>query len=223
MEIRIEFNGELYEQRCNLFYGDQLIYKGYVDNLVTSINGYLELKLNYGTSRISSVIVKKLGDIIFWIPINDRSVNEKYNNIIISVSDMRSLWDKLGYDLTEDIHLISSISRMDLKLLWVINSGLRFQFDLYGDIAQLVTENITSFTNESSGNLDEKFHYLLKEDWKGLDLNYLKLIEFMHGKLVVYLDDSNRFLEWIPLFEDETQNTWINLGNNWCIRVSNKE
>jgi hypothetical protein len=46
----IKLTGDLYNETCEIKYSDKLIYKGYVDELVTSENGNLEVHLNYSNN-----------------------------------------------------------------------------------------------------------------------------------------------------------------------------
>ena len=50
----IKFMENLQNELLKLSNGSQTIYEGYTDNLVTSVTGDLELKLNYGMSNTSS-------------------------------------------------------------------------------------------------------------------------------------------------------------------------
>jgi hypothetical protein len=221
MVMRIELYGQIYDQQCNLYYGEQLIYTGYVDDLVTSINGYLEVKLNYGTTRTLSVVVKKLGDVMFWVPVKYENLDELYKTIIISENDMQNIWNELGYDLADDMYLISNIGKVELKTLWIINSGIRAELSVVKDMGNLIKDNIILTICESSEDLNKVFNYLLESNWDSLDVKYLEPIDTIKEKLVVCLDYSNKYLEWIPVFKKTSQYNLINLGNGWGIRIEN--
>lgn len=217
MKIKIELYGEMYEQKCNVYYKEQILYSGYVDNLVTSVNGYLELKLNYGTNITTPTIIKRLGNIILWIPTDNIKLNEKYLNVIISIEEMAEIWKMLGYELKDDMYLINYATNKDLKSLWVANSGIRLYIENTSEALKIIENNSIGF-NYDSKEVHDYINYLIKEDWDELEVNFINKIDLPKDKLVIYIDYLNILTEWIPLVNEEKHYDVINLGSNYIIK-----
>lgn len=220
--VQLTAQGDSYEEKCIINYHGQTIYDGYVDDLVTSVNGYLEVRLNYGTQSKLSTRIKKLGNMILWVPLNMANVElvKKYKTIVLSYSDMDELWDKLGYTLEDDLPLINNATSEDLKLIWLINSHLEFSSnDIKEDVKQL-SNSIIAYSHEESEFLKKAFDNLIKASWIDLEFNSLKQINSEQDKLVVYLDDSNNTIEWSALLADDRKNIFINMGNQWCLPLN---
>lgn len=200
-------------------YKSQVVYNGYVDDFVTSINGYLEVTLNFATQSKLRIRVKKLGSIFLWVPfsLSNLDLIRKYETIILSYSDMVELWTKLGYSLEDDLRLISEVTSEDLKLLWVINSHVKFFSNDILETVKYLDNNIIAYSHENSDFLKKNFNNLIKNDWNNLRFGSLKQLYSEQDKLVVYLDDGTKTVEWSALLEDDRKNIYINIGNQWCL------
>lgn len=221
MNFQINFSGTSYEEKCKLYYKDQLLYDGYVEDLVTSLKGFLEIKLNYGHKNSLSTQVKRLGKKVLWIPIIENSneiLIKEYRAIVFSLFEMNILWKKLRYELTGDLRYIINVDIQDLKKLWIVNSGFNLQSDNIVEVFKYFKKNILAFSRPKTNMLKQTFDDLFMNDWINVKLN-LKQIDSIQDKLIVYLDDEGKTIEWNALLQDNKDDIFINLGNQWGLQV----
>ncbi|AEB75055.1 hypothetical protein [Clostridium botulinum] len=214
--LRIEFLGEFYNEECNLYYNNDILYSGYVDDLVTSINNCLAFKLNYGKNKTCITVLKKLQDKIFFIPIQNINLNI-HKNIIVNISEIEMVWEKIGYDFDDDINLINEIDKRELKLLWLINSkGLN---DLGLLISNKIKDMIIAIIDETL-NAQEMFYFWLDNSWNNIEGEITRTGLHMKNPLVIYIEHENKINEWIPLFYERERNIVLNLGCEWGVKIS---
>jgi hypothetical protein len=216
----IKLTGDLYNETCEIKYSDKLIYKGYVDELVTSENGNLEVHLNYGESDIIKFKIKRVGDIILWIPVKISNMHtiDIYDNIIVNIREMEKLWEKLRYDFRDDEPLIDICTAIDLKLLWLINSKLHFQEFNTLEVISQVKNSIIFFEFNRIEKSNGDFYNLICNDW---DITNIKLFNSVKqiNENSVYLLENNNSIEWCPFLKNNKDNEVLNLGGGWGLKL----
>ncbi len=207
--------GEFTNEFLNLKYDSQIIYEGYTDNLITSVTGGLELKLNYGMSNTSSVIARKYGDHILWIPKIPLDSEYRYKTIIFNSKQFQELWTFLKYKAEDDLKSIKKISADELKLMWMI--GARGT-ERIGDISSLI-KSVKKNTIALSTNIEHKdtiFYNLIENQWA---LKKDKIIEGQYWKsFIAYLDNGVNE-EWEVFKKDKKDNLYIHLGSGYCLPI----
>lgn len=150
--MEVEISGSGYYERVKITKDNLVIYEGDVIDLLTSQQGLLELKLNYGTCKNCSVILKKSenGDILFVPKINDCFKHGyKYEAIVITNKEFFNLWEKLGYNPHEDIKLINQASLNDYILAWAVTSNYRGDEDSFEEyLSNLNAECLTTSSEQ---------------------------------------------------------------------------
>lgn len=122
-QLSYDVKGENIYEVLTLKYDSQILYQGYVDDLVTSAAGNLELKLNYGEKTIYPVIARRYGEKILWLP--TMPLKEAYNYIpmIFSLDQFTNLWETLKYDPQEDLEIVKDANLLDLKAICLRQVG----------------------------------------------------------------------------------------------------
>ena len=208
--------GEITEEMLILKYDGQVIYEGYADDLITSVTGDLELKLNHGRSNTSSVIARKYDEHIVWIPKIPLDSNYIYKTIIFNSDQFKELWTSLKYEAEDDLGFIKNISADELKRMWMVGAkGIERIDDMSGLIESVIKNTIALSTNLEG---QETILYdLIENQWV---LKEGKIIEGKDNweKFVAYLD-KGLFEEWRVLNKDHEDNLYIHLGNGYCLPI----
>lgn len=206
--------GECTNELLKLKYASQIIYEGYTDDLITSAAGDLELKLNYGMGDTSSVIARKYGDYIVWIPMIPLDSDYRYETIIFNLKQFAELWTFLRYKAEEDLEIIKNISADELKLMWMIGARGTEHID---DISSLI-KSVKKNTIALSASLDEEtiFYNLIEKQWRLTD----KIIEGRdYWKTFIAYLNKGVYEEWEVLKKDNKDNLYIQLGNGYCLPI----
>ncbi|WP_342472621.1 hypothetical protein MHH70_04035 [Metasolibacillus sp. FSL H7-0170] len=208
--------GEFTNELLNLKYDSQIIYEGYTDNLITSAAGDLELKLNYGMSNTSSVIARKYGDHIVWIPKVPLDSDYRYETIIFNSKQFAELWTFLKYKAEDDLETIKNISADELKLMWMIRARGTERID---DISSLI-KSVKKNTIALSTSLEREetiFYNLIENQW---ELKKDKIIEGQdYWKSFISYLDKGVYEEWEVFKKDNKDNLYIHLGNGYCLPI----
>lgn len=208
--------GEFTNELLYLKYDSQIIYEGYTDNLITSVSGDLELKLNYGMSYTSSVIARKSGDYIIWIPKIPLDSDYRYKTIIISSKQFSELWTFLKYKEEDDLEIIKNISADELKLMWMVGARGIERIDDMSYLIKSVKKNINALST-SLEHEDAILYNLIENRWA------LKKDEIIEGQdywksIIAYLDKGG-YEEWEVFKKDNKENLYIHLGNGYCLPI----
>lgn len=208
--------GEFTSELLILKYDSQIIFKGYTDSLVTSIAGDLELKLNYGTINTSSVIARKHGDHIVWIPKIPLNSDYIYKTIIFNSKQFAELWTFLNYKVEDDLELIKNVSVDELKLMWMISARGTERIDDISSLIKSVKKNTIALSTYLEHE-DTIYYKLIENQWE------FKIDKIIEGQddwesFIAYLD--NGFYEkWEVFKEDNKDNLYIHLGSGYCLPI----
>lgn len=125
--LSIELEGDGYSQTLKLWLEPgNLLYQGLVDDLVTSIKGELQLKLNFGKQVIYDFYIKKFTNHILLIPelpIKHTHRVDNFKTILLAQESLESLWKQLHYPI-EELNSIPSVTHADLMMSWFLTSEM---------------------------------------------------------------------------------------------------
>ena len=208
--------GEFTNELLNLKYDSQIIYEGFTDNLITSVAGDLELKLNYGKSNTSSVVARKYGAHIVWIPKVPLDSDYRYKTIIFNSKQFAELWTYLKYKAEDDLEIIKNISTDELKLMWMIGARGTERIE---DVSSLIksVKNNTIALSTSLEHEETIFYKLIENQWT---LKKDKIIEGQDywESLIAYLD-KGVYEDWEVFKKDNKDTLYIHLGNGYCLPI----
>lgn len=208
--------GEFTDEMLNLKYDSQIIYEGYTDNLITSITGDLELKLNYGTSNTYSVLARKFGDHVVWIPKLPLDSDYRYKTMVFTLRQFVELWTFLKYRAEDDLEIIKNIRSDELKLIWMMGARGAERIDDTSSLIKSVKKNILALST-SLEHQDTTFNNLIQNNWV---LNKDRLIEEGDNWecFIAYLDNGVHE-EWEVFKKDQEDVLYIHLGSGYCLPI----
>ncbi|MCG3089817.1 hypothetical protein [Sporosarcina cyprini] len=217
MKLEYRTYGEVSKELLVLNYDSQIIYEGYTEDFVTSITGDLELNLNYGSSKSYSVVSRKYGDLIVWIPKLPVDMHYKCKTIIWTSKEFEDFWTFLKYVPSDDLEIIKEISACELKLVWLIGARGNEQINNYICLYKSVKKNIIAL----SSNLEHQnkiFNNLIEQDWL-LESNKIIKCKADEEKFLAYLDKGLNE-EWEVFRTDQNENLYVHLGNEFCLPIN---
>lgn len=210
--------GEFTNELITLQYDSEVIYEGYTDDLITSVTGDLEMNLNFGMNHSYSVVARRFGNFIVWIPKLPLAPHYRYEKIIFTLQQFKELWTFLKYEANDDLEIIKNISEVELKLVWMTLARGKEQIN---DIPSLM-KSVEKNTIALSTNLEHQkttFYNLIKHEWE-FDFNKSEIIEDHDNweRFIAYLDDGIND-EWEVFKRDNKSNFYIYLGNGFCLPI----
>ena len=221
--LKIELSGEGYEQIIKVTMSEKtIIYDGLSDDLVTSINERLELKLNFGQQKcICNYELKKTNNYIILIP--RILISESFfkfipkSIIVFCFEDVVNLWNKLEYDASE-LNNIPLMNNEDWSLLWLLNmdSDLKtFKIETLADWA------IQKTLAEEPDGYPKVTDIVKLISSKKIDFLSDSFCQFKTTSCVVaYIENlENKICEWNAI--DFSNRHKLLLGNNWSIEYTN--
>jgi hypothetical protein len=220
-ELHIALSGEGYEEDVSLTASGNLLFKGNCDELITSVEGEIELCLNYGNSlQIFHHALRAFGNSVVLFP----TVRERYlphfftsrllGTQIFEVDDFIALWQRLRYDSSELLKL-KPLTSEDWKLLWLLNIP-----EIPEDVATLsiddlkawTLKNIVSEIPEASPSVADIICQPRKTP------KQLTAFDNEVEPVTVYIDCQHKnIIEWEAL--DSQKRDWLLMGNHWRIRI----
>lgn len=206
-----EKNGKLTFETIRVSYGNTLIYEGYADDLVTSSNG-LQLRLNFGVKRISSVVAFKLGEYILWKPKMPLHEGFRFVPMIWSRADFDKLWTALRYSPEADWNLVENAELNDLKLMWLMTCKENKYIDSIHELMKSVSDNILALSTDDK-DLLKGLNRLIHENWS---IPHILTYNQHWDIIVAFLHDGR---EEIVLTVDENKNSYVYLGTGLCVKT----
>jgi len=209
----ISIYGEDYYEKMILEYEGKVIYQGYIDDFVTSQKGDIELKLNYGSKKNHSIILKKMKDKIVFVPNVDICFSKEYNYeiIMISIKEFEDLWIKMRYNPSDDLKLIGEITNEDILLMWLLSSGYRNDNANIHSYIEELKENCIGTSSEDI-QIEEVFEKVLYGKFHFTEYIYDGIGE----KIYLYLDNG---VEWNALTKGTDNNLYLNIKYNIMIKL----
>lgn len=212
--LTYEITGEGTDKIVTLKVDSQLIYEGYAYSLVTSIDGVLQFKLNFGLSGVEYLYcIKNIEDYLLLLPVKEQYRDAK--QIIFSKFSLMKLWNELGYDFEDDKEYIANVNHSDIVFHWFLSSGIYFE-ELELESMRKEIQKITI------GYSEEKYHYLLENlisKWEDSSFNNLTKIRSSCVEISIYLDQKANY-DWKAFFLDEQGAVYIKLSPDLGLKTN---
>ncbi|WP_442601938.1 hypothetical protein [Paenibacillus sp. KN14-4R] len=212
--LTYEITGEGTDKIVTLKVDSQMIYEGYAYSLVTSIDGILQLKLNFGLSGVEYLYcIKNMEDYLILLPVNEQYRDIK--QIIFSKFSLVKLWNELGYDFEDDKEYITNVNHSDIVFHWFLSSGIYFE-ELELESMRKEIQKITV------GYSEEKYHHLLENiisKWGNVLFNNLTEIRSGSVEISIYLDQKANY-EWKAFFLDEQGVVYIKISPSLGLKTN---
>lgn len=215
-KLEYKTHGEFTNESLTLQYDSQVIYEGYTDDLITSVTGNLEMNLNFGMQNTSSVIARKYGDYIVWIPKFPLDSYYKYKTIIFTTHQFKELWIFLKYEAKDDLEIIKNISTNELKLIWMISARGTEQINDISSLLNSVEKNTIALSKKLE-HQQTTFYNCIENEWV---FNKDEITESRDDweTYIAYLD-KGEYEEWEVFKIDNKDNLYIHLGNRFCVLI----
>lgn len=212
--LTYEITGEGTDKIVTLKVDSQLIYEGYAYSLVTSIDGVLQFKLNFGLSGVEYLYcIRNIEDYLLLLPVKEQYRDAK--QIIFSKFSLMKLWNELGYDFEDDKEYIANVNHSDIVFHWFLSSGIYFE-ELELESMRKEIQKITI------GYSEEKYHYLLENlisKWEDSSFNNLTKIRSSCVEISIYLDQKANY-DWKAFFLDEQGAVYIKLSPDLGLKTN---
>jgi hypothetical protein len=171
--------------------GDTVFHNGSLIGLISYANNRLELKLNYGTDSNYLLEIKKLGNIIITVPIEEHLLNAEYMYIpLVFEKDEYEAFIEIAYIDRELLKNIRQANKQDIHNMLLGNFKYKFNISEYLKFDDVIN-NIIAF----SGNdieLSEGINHMSSNDSV-----YLQRIGGNESQdVVVFIDLSGKLYEW---------------------------
>jgi hypothetical protein len=217
-QLQWKIFGEEYDEGIELFTSDgQVLFKGNCDSLVTSINGEVELCLNYGNSRhIFHHALRISGQQVVLLPtIRETELPSFFTSRaigaqIFSIEDYIALWTHLRYDCSELSKLFPMDSN-DWLMLWLMEIPSGLTTLAVRDWKAWVLENIVAEEPEGYPTVADIIN-------SQLEVQEVSNSEQLLEPVTVYIERQDLgIFEWKAL--DAHERNLLLLGNIWSLRV----
>jgi hypothetical protein len=214
---------EEYDEGLELFTPDgQVLFKGICDSLVTSINGEVELCLNYGNSRhIFHHALRMSGQQVVLFPtvrateLPSFFISRAIGAQIFAIEDYMALWTQLRYDCSELSKLLP-MSSNDWLMLWLMQIPSGLTTLSVRNWKAWVLQNIVAEEPEGYPTVADIINSQLEV--QGEVSRSKQVLE----PITVYIDRQDLdIFEWKAL--DANERNLLLLGNNWSLRVTVQE
>jgi hypothetical protein len=217
-QLQWKIFGEEYDEGIELFTSDgQVLFKGNCDSLVTSINGEVELCLNYGNSlHIFHHALRISGQQVVLLPtIRETELPSFFTSRaigaqIFSIEDYIALWTQLRYDCSELSKLFPMDSN-DWLMLWLMEIPSGLTTLAVRDWKAWVLENIVAEEPEGYPTVADIIN-------SQLEVQEVSNSEQLLEPVTVYIERQDLgIFEWKAL--DAHERNLLLLGNIWSLRV----
>ncbi|CAG9001023.1 MAG: hypothetical protein CENE_03031 [Candidatus Celerinatantimonas neptuna] len=125
--LKSVFEGSDYDQTLKLFYDEAQAFYGVADDLVTSVNGELQLRLNFLGGEGFLHTLRISGEFVVLVPViasvNAEAYLKSSSEMVLAwpLKDLVSLWEQLRYD-PEELKSLAVATSSELFLVWLISS-----------------------------------------------------------------------------------------------------
>jgi hypothetical protein len=211
--------GEEYDEEIELFTSDgQVLFKGTCDSLVTSVNGEIELCLNYGNSHhIFHHALRISGTQVVLLPtvseaeLSSFFISRAIGVQIFSIEDYIALWTQLRYDPSELSNLLAMDSD-DWLILWLMEIPLGLTTLATSTWKAWILKNIVAEEPEGYPTVENIIHSQIEV--QGAISNSNQVLD----PVIVYVDCQDLgIFEWKAL--DAHERNLLLLGNDWSLRA----
>jgi hypothetical protein len=205
----VEIDGQYEQAVCTIQMNARTLFRGYVDDLVTSASGELLLNLNFGQYGINyPVRVKAMGEYALLIPVTLDPRSDEGQPLVIALSDMVTLWTRLGYDPEPDLSALIPITSADLKFLWLIAS--RIPNEVGYPWNRTIERAVLALDTDDPLEVD-LFQHLLILDWSPVQPWHLVRFPERWRSITAFFNTH----EWDALRVGPGGEYYVSLGDHW--------
>ncbi len=210
-------DGEFTNELLTLTYDSKVIYKGYTDDLVTSVTGDLEMNLNFGMNETYSVIARKYENYLVWIPKLPLDQTTRYEPIIFTLQQFKELWRFLKYNPQDDLERLKNLNDVELKLIWMVLSRGTERIENITSLSKSVKNNIIALSPNLEKQQTTLYNLIDHED----AFHQREIIESESNwdAYIAYLDQGE-IDEWVALKRDNKGKLYMHLGNDLCLAIT---
>ena len=199
--LELIFEGSDYDQVLKIFYDNRLVFNGFADDLVTSVNGELQLRLNFLGDKRFLHTLKLSGCFVVLVPVVEGKSAETYLSLSSGVvlawplGDLENLWRQLRYD-SEELKSLNVAASDELFLIWLISSRYCSLQSLdLRSMSDAVNNNIFAEDPDGSPTTIDIIQDLNKGE---IRLSTIECISSLYDNAVTaYVDNTdNSVIEW---------------------------
>lgn len=220
--LRSVFEGNDYDQTLKLFYGETLVFDGVADDLVTSVNGVLQLRLNFFRDEGFLHTLRLSGEYVVLVPIVSDVDSESYLKCSGKIphawllSDLTNLWEQLRYDPAE-LKLLPAATSDELFLVWLISSQFSsIQTLRLSTMSSLIGRNIIAENVDDLPTTLDIIHQLNEGTASLKTVQYLLNVD--ESAVTAYIDDvDGSVINWRSLSSDRKN---CIIGGNLAIHIT---
>ena len=221
-QLKFVFEGSSYSQTLTLKYENSIVFHGVADDLVTSANGDLGLRLNFGSSQVFFHSLKLAGSFVVLVPFiaapNTQGYLESVKGAVLAwpLEDFTNLWKELRYDDAELAELVLA-SPEDLLVTWLLSSNCcRCESLDAALLADAICDSILAESGDETPSIRDVINQLSKGD---VQLNNPERLANAHSAvLIAYVDNGEvSSTEWKAMSEDRQ---WCLLNESFGMLIS---
>lgn len=210
--LRSITEGDDYDQVLKLFCDERLVFNGVADDLVTSVNGELQLRLNYLGDKGYFHTLRLIGDFVVLVPAVVGAGVETYLKLSSGTAlawpfdELECLWGQLRYD-PDELKSLKPANPDEIFLIWLISSHYYSVQSLdLRSMSRVVKNNLFAEDPDGSPTTIDIIHQLSKGE---ILLTAISRMPAMYDRAVTaYITNSDdSAIEWKS----------ISLDRNYCL------
>ena len=219
--LKLIFEGSDYDQTLTLFYDEFLAFSGIADDLVTSANGELQVRLNFSGGEGYLHTLRLSSEFVVLVPVISNADAETYlrlsSGMVLAwpLKDVVSLWEQLRYD-PKELKNLRLASSKELFLIWLISSKYCSVQTLdLSTMSDLVGKNIIAEDYDGVPSTTDIIGQLIKGE---LLLETVESTSNTEDNAVIaYIDNVNdSAIEWKSISYDRRRclianDLWVNI------------
>lgn len=221
--LKSTFKSNDYDQTLKLFYDEAQAFHGIADDFVTSVNGELQLRLNFlgGESFLHTLRIS--GKFVVLVPVianvNAEAYLKSSSEMALAwpLKDLENLWEQLRYD-PEELKNLAVATSSELFLVWLISSQYYSVQALDSStMSDLVGKNIIAEDVNGVPSTIDIINQLSKGE---LLLETVECISSAEDNAIIaYIDDvDGSTIEWKSISSDRKR---CLIGNDLGIQLIN--
>ncbi|WP_194868954.1 hypothetical protein [Pseudoalteromonas sp. PPB1] len=220
--LKYSFYGFDYDQTLDLHSFGFNVFNGVADDLVTSANGDLQVRLNYNGDIGYLHNLRIANDVVVFVPVVSDVEVEGYLRstnsfvLICPLDELKELWSALRYEPYE-LEELKEANQNDWFLLWLISSGTKSLMSLsIESLVDSLLKNIIAESVDGSPSVQEVIQSLRKGS-KTLELIDSSNFSFNETITVFIDEDSGETIEWNAL---DTKRAHCLINSNYLLKIT---
>ncbi|WP_068716754.1 hypothetical protein [Vibrio tritonius] len=220
--LNYSFSGDDYDQTLDLQSFGLNVFNGVADDLVTSVNGELQVRLNFNGDIGYLHNLRIANDVVVFVPVISDIEIEGYLSssnsfiLICSLKELKEFWSALRYEPSE-LEELQQATQNDLFLLWLISSGTKSLMSLRMEsLVDSLLKNIIAESADGSPSVQEVIQSIYTGD-KTLELIDTSNFSFKETITVFIDEDNGEIIEWNAL---DTKRVHCLLNSNYLLKLT---